>query len=246
MTISLNKADKIKKCSDCGCIITAENRVLYKTYVRRICRKCRYSKEVACRKIKPRKSKPYNSSYTKDYLRRTGKIKKHACPYCKTLNYIKPGHQQAFCSDKCRLLFYVNKTDNCWIWIGTKNRRGYGKLSFRGNNTMPAHRASFILFNGNIPTGMCVCHSCDFPSCVNPKHLWLGTIQENNQDRMNKNRTLFGELHPKSKLKIKDIIKIRKLNSDKNYSQLKISKLFKISSGHVNNIIKRRVWNHVE
>ena len=55
--------------------------------------------------------------------------------------------------------------------------------------SMNAHRASFLLFNGEIPDKLFVCHRCDNPSCVNPKHLFLGTSKDNNQDRSNKGRT---------------------------------------------------------
>ena len=68
-----------------------------------------------------------------------------------------------------------------------------------------SHRFSYMCFNGSIPNNLCVCHSCDNKICINPYHLWLGTIQENNQDRDNKNRQNKGESVVTAKFTEQDI-----------------------------------------
>jgi len=81
------------------------------------------------------------------------------------------------------------KTDACWIWKGTRERKGYGRLN-RGGRTgqLLAHRAAYELFIGPIPEGMMVCHRCDVPYCVNPDHLFIGTAKDNAMDEVAKGR----------------------------------------------------------
>lgn len=77
--------------------------------------------------------------------------------------------------------------DSCWNWRGWTNRQGYANFKVNGV-THKAHRVSYELTNGPIPTGLLVCHQCDNPSCMNPNHLFVGTHQDNATDKMNKGR----------------------------------------------------------
>lgn len=90
-----------------------------------------------------------------------------------------------------RFFSKVNKTENCWEWTAGLTRDGYGKITEAGRSER-AHRLSFVIHKGSIPSGMLVCHSCDNRKCVNPEHLFLGTIQDNNKDMCSKNRQAKG------------------------------------------------------
>jgi hypothetical protein len=80
----------------------------------------------------------------------------------------------------------VTKGDGCWEWSGARDRGGYGH--FNGAHGNRAHRFSWILANGPIPAGMLICHRCDNPPCVNPDHLFLGTVLDNHRDMDAKGR----------------------------------------------------------
>jgi len=79
-------------------------------------------------------------------------------------------------------------TSGCWVWTGFRNAQGYGHFALDGYKVGRAHRASWVLHRGSIPTGLCVLHRCDNPSCVNPDHLFLGTDADNAHDRDAKGR----------------------------------------------------------
>ena len=100
--------------------------------------------------------------------------------------------------DKERFFSKVNKTPTCWEWTAGTCASGYGAFSFGRNNTQKAHRISYVYFKGEIPEGLVVRHKCNNPSCVNPKHLVLGTKKENGQDRKLSGKTA-GKRHYKAK-----------------------------------------------
>lgn len=81
----------------------------------------------------------------------------------------------------------VEKTDGCWLWLGARDRDGYGQLK-RLKRQEKAHRLSWELAHGPIPEGVLALHHCDNPPCVKPEHLFLGSEADNAADRERKRR----------------------------------------------------------
>lgn len=84
----------------------------------------------------------------------------------------------------------VRKGEDCWEWQGGRNSRGYGVFYKDGRRSRQelAHRVSYELAYGPIPSGVFACHSCDNPPCVHPDHLFLGTGLDNSRDSTDKGR----------------------------------------------------------
>lgn len=75
----------------------------------------------------------------------------------------------------------VGLNDECWLWIGSKDRKGYGQFRVASNKTNKAHIFSYVLHFGLIPKKLHVDHKCSNTSCVNPFHLQLLTNKKNNE-----------------------------------------------------------------
>lgn len=136
----------------------------------------------------------------------------------------------------------------CWIWTGAKDSRGYGRINKLGVGQVFAHRACYEVFVGSIPDGMCVCHRCDRPSCVNPSHLFVGTVRDNVRDMIAKGRSRAfgcvvqkGESHPRAKLSADAVREIRRRCAS-GERQRDVAAAFHISQTLVGKIHRRELW----
>ena len=146
----------------------------------------------------------------------------------------------------------VEGLNECWIWKGARAVRmnalgenvGYGHVRVEKRLRL-AHRVSFELFKGEIPEGMHVLHRCDTPLCVNPRHLFLGTHEDNMKDMVIKNRHLMnrrrGEKHSQSKVTEQQVLEIRASNE-----KLKVlAERYGVTFGLIGHIKARRAWKHI-
>jgi len=136
----------------------------------------------------------------------------------------------------------------CWNWLGTKPT-GYGGMKINGV-VRRAHRVSWELHFGQIPDDLCVLHRCDNPACVNPDHLYLGTVDDNNRDCRLKGRhgcgrtSKPGESNPRARLNKRNIKKIFALRKRK-LSQQAIADQFGISQAQISRILRKQSWADV-
>lgn len=99
--------------------------------------------------------------------------------------------------------------DECWPWRSAKNRKGYGVLGITRDQNVLAHRFSYELRFGPIPSGKLVLHDCDNPWCVNPAHLRAGTPKQNSGDMVARGRAYSGERHAWTKLSTEAVNRMR-------------------------------------
>lgn len=84
-------------------------------------------------------------------------------------------------AERISALTVVDHETDCWTWIGSCDRDGYGliKIGGRRGHLRAAHRVSYAEHKGAIPEGLEIDHLCRNTRCVNPNHLEAVTGQEN-------------------------------------------------------------------
>lgn len=141
----------------------------------------------------------------------------------------------------------VNKTEDCWIWTGSRNGpNGYGRVFAGQGRYISATHVSWRLANGaDVPEGMFVCHHCDNPPCVRPDHLFLGTPLENMRDMWAKGRGrgAFGlaEESRHHKLTWPEVREIRRLYRQ-GFSYRELGEMFGTETSNIGRITREETW----
>lgn len=145
------------------------------------------------------------------------------------------------------LLSKVVKVGECWEWQGKRNCEGgdkskptYGVVPYCGKSWM-AHRLTYTLFVGPIPSGRDVLHSCDNMACIRPSHTNPGTHQENMAQRNARGRQARGETSGIAKLTEPEVQQIRYALG----SQRAIAQAFGMSRRAIRSIRDNRCWQHL-
>ncbi len=145
----------------------------------------------------------------------------------------------------------VAKSESCWLWYGSLAPNGYGivyvkYLGARKQWSMGAHRFSWILHHGEIPTGKSVLHQCDVKACVNPAHLELGTAWKNSVDAVTRGRIARGQQHYNAKLTDEIVREARRLFLSKQATAKALAKRFGVSHAVMHEAIRGKTWKHVK
>lgn len=130
--------------------------------------------------------------------------------------------------------------NGCWMYTGGWNAKNYGVFWVDGKSRT-AHRVAYELYVGSIPDDLSVLHTCDNPWCINPKHLFVGTQQDNIDDMISKGRDGFIRTkNGRALLSEDDIIEIKKLLGQ--FSQQHIANQFGVSRSTISAISTGRNW----
>lgn len=148
----------------------------------------------------------------------------------------------------------VRGEDECWLWKGERNAKGYGRIYVDnriaaqfGNqgDVLKVTRVVFWLKTGQVPDARShVCHKCDNPACCNPAHLFMGTALDNVRDAMQKGRHVHGETHGCAVLTDEDVIKIREMWK-RGDPLLSIAKKFGVSERTARDAATGAQWSHL-
>ena len=137
----------------------------------------------------------------------------------------------------------LDLVSGCWEWKLSLNHKGYGNFSLL-RKSKAAHRVSYAEFVGGIPEGMCVLHKCDTPNCGNPDHLFLGTNQDNVDDKVSKGRTMHGSGHYRAIITEDQAVLIFKM-SQEGFAIAEIGLKLGVSKHVIQQIKGGVTWNHV-
>jgi hypothetical protein len=139
---------------------------------------------------------------------------------------------------------FVDKSSDCWEWTGS-TRKGYGKFHPSRGVTISAHRYSYLLAYGIDPGGQLVCHKCDNRICVRPTHLFLGSHQDNSDDKIAKGRNITADLsgtrNPRARLTEQQVEEIRCLIMQGGLNT-EIAKEYGVSHGMISRIRLGKAW----
>jgi hypothetical protein len=138
----------------------------------------------------------------------------------------------------------VDKTRDCWVWIGARSGGGYGQIG-RDRLVHYVHRLSWTIHFGEVPDGLLVCHTCDNRVCVRPEHLFLGRKQDNNQDCASKFRGNGRKNSPVARLDDDEVLEIRAVYRAGGISQHALAARYDVAQMTISKIVRGETWKRL-
>ncbi len=153
---------------------------------------------------------------------------------------------------RVRFWSYVDRKgdDDCWLWTGCLHD-GYGWIGRGGRHSMVlAHRLSWELHYGPIPTddsshGVCVLHQCDVRGCVNPKHLTIDSQAQNVREAFDRGLMPVGEKHYLAKLTDAAVKAMRIAHFRDSVSCKELAVRYGVNIVTAHNAVSRKTWKHI-
>lgn len=144
------------------------------------------------------------------------------------------------------------RQNGCWEFTGAVGVAGYGVLTRPFYGSRYAHRAAYLLsltkkerkVLAAKSRRLFVCHRCDNRVCIKPKHLFLGTNQDNVKDCTNKQRHAHGETSY-AVLTEKKVKSLRRRYAKGGISMRELGEQYNVSPWTIQAAISRRSWKHV-
>lgn len=135
--------------------------------------------------------------------------------------------------------------DECWDWKGSVAGFGYGRFKVCSYTTLHANRVAWTLKHRREPGDMVIRHTCDRPPCCNPAHLLIGTVADNNNDKLARGRhrsaDMRGTKNPNALLGEGDVAKIVSMIRD-GFNNTQISAHVSVGHSLVSRIRTGRSW----
>lgn len=170
------------------------------------------------------------------------------CPWCAR----EHGRKRQSAPVEERFWRLVERGDGCWLWLGRRQRQGYGEfdLPCDGRGPYLAHRMSYELTHGLRLGEKCLLHSCDNPPCVNPAHLRPGTLADNCRDMWAKGRGRSGcyrgeDSHLATVLNNDLVRAIRAHYAAGGVTQREVAAALGVTLDSVKHVLRGTSWRHV-